>query len=872
MGYAIIKDTNSNKGYALNRQIQNVVPTDSTQWIYIPNTNSISFSYNTENVTDGIYRLSSLTGMSNYRQPYEYELVGTYSNVSVHPISGVITVQEGFTGNNVKVRIKAIYDVYGSCYPAKTGFSNAVSQTITVQNISAPSSTPVTPSTSTYSFSNVSLSYGSSNVSATGGAVNPTLNYTLNKTVNGTTSQSEDTVNVTYSGTMPSSSVTLGSNGKVTFSNNNTDSELTASVTALLTAPDGSTANANGSITQDKRTLNSISFKSYNGASMIVLEDGDYFDPALLSLNLTYNTGSATLAAGQGQITYAINSMTGTQYATRRQMFEGTYTIYFWYNNQYNTVSVTVNAPASGGTNTLTVTSNTGGYALTGTTLTTDDFVVKDSNNNTVSSFTISPTSVNTEGAQTVTITSGNESGTISMQFLNLSSFSEEQALLGITTAGVIDNTTLFAGPSNSSGTPYQESSGKKHLGTSFLQNAKEGDQYLVYLSCAGPNIPTDNSRIMASTQPILDFTNITSSEYDPYLGTQGTGSATGNPPTGYVAPYMTFAPNKLYLYTVGDSENIITDENLILTVFAHFTTSSGSLTTIRYHKVGLTPTYRYSVSSWKTGSSQNSSKPYGDDDEGTITNNILTCEPYVKVLDNNNSTTIEMTLSQYNELQNKTPYTLTYETDAHFAEYNSVGGAGTVTINQVNGTLTYDLAKIQGITSNYFFDYVGVKLVLTNNIDGTTISTVSGNSPSMRQVRRHTLFGLEQAYNMSSTAVNWSGGAQVSGGDASISSDSPYNSSTSQLTVSGTKAATNVILQVNTSYLIKLVSWSGPIAIVETDDPQSMDSIYTINGSTNMYRYIDAGCYIKYTTGSKNAVLLSSSLATTAYLGTLNT
>lgn len=566
MGYAIIKDTNSSKGYALNRQIQNVVPTDSTQWIYIPNTNSISFSYNTENVTDGIYRLSSLTGMSNYRQPYEYELVGTYSNVSVHPISGVITVQEGFTGNSVQVRIKAIYNLHENCYPPKDGYRDAVSTPVTI-SVSAPSHAPSQDVYANFAFSTIKYN----DVAATVTTSTPTISYSY--TVNGTSASDECTFNFSESYSYASVNADTG---VVTFTSQNTsDTDRQCPVDVVAYYPNGTQAASQRIIAKQlARVLNNIAFSKYNSSSSIELGYGESLLASNITLTLQYNTGNVTVGPGTSDIT--VSTSRDGSYGSAISNVTSNGTVYIKYKD-YTDKIVSKAYTVGSTTNTLTVTNNTGGYALINTELTADDFTVTDGNNNAVTSFTISPSTLTTKGLQDVTISDGNgNTGVLTMNAVSLDDFGIEEALLGVQSDGTIDNVTAFKGPNNSNVSPYEESN-PRHLGLEFLQTAKGGDQYLVYFANINADKPDDNNRIMASTQSVLDFTNPS----DPYTGQPS--SASNNTPPGYISQQLNIDVNKLTLYTIPEVTN---DPDLILTAFAHFAGST-SLTTFYALRVG---------------------------------------------------------------------------------------------------------------------------------------------------------------------------------------------------------------------------------------------------------------------------------------------
>ena len=98
--------------------------------------NNISFSYNTTDVEDGVYRLSSVN-LGNGNQPYIYKLKQESDYTEINPISGVVTIKEGFTGSSVTVVLEAVYDGVYYIEPS----SGKVSKELTI-NVSAPSHVP----------------------------------------------------------------------------------------------------------------------------------------------------------------------------------------------------------------------------------------------------------------------------------------------------------------------------------------------------------------------------------------------------------------------------------------------------------------------------------------------------------------------------------------------------------------------------------------------------------------------------------------------------------------------------------------------------------------------------------------------------------
>lgn len=340
MGYAIIKDINSSKGYALNRQIQNLVPVDSNKWVYIPNTNNITFSYVTENVTDGIYRLATLSGMENYTQPYIYELVGSPSNVSIDPISGIITVQEGFTGNSVNVRIKALYNVHSNCYPTKTGFNNAVSNTVTV-SVSSPSHAPAQDVYSDFSLNTFSYANSNTITAATLSTGTPTISYTYK--LNG----ENQTSRCTYTFTDEYDGASVNSNGVVTFtSKNTTDSDKQCPVNITLYYPDGTQAGTGRVIVkQSARVLSSITFQSYNNASSISVNSGDSISASAFVIKATYNSGEVTVGPNSTAIT--ISSTSSGTYGSSISNVTADGTVYIKYGGKTTSKAYTVNAVAT---------------------------------------------------------------------------------------------------------------------------------------------------------------------------------------------------------------------------------------------------------------------------------------------------------------------------------------------------------------------------------------------------------------------------------------------------------------------------------------------------------------------------------------------
>lgn len=337
MGYAIIKDINSSKGYALNRQIQNLVPVDSNKWVYIPNTNNITFSYVTENVTDGIYRLATLSGMENYIQPYIYELVGSPDNVSIDLISGIITVQEGFTGSSVSVRIKALYNVHGNCYPTKTGFNNAVSNTVTV-SVSAPSHAPAQDVYSDFSLNTFSYANSNTITAATLSTGTPTISYTYK--LNG----ENQTSGCTYTFTDEYDSASVNSSGVVTFtSKNTTNTDKQCPVNITLYYPNGTQAGTGRVIVkQSARVLSSITFQSYNNASSISVNSGDSILASAFVIKATYNSGEVTVGPNSSDI--KISSTSSGTYGSSISNVTSDGTVYIKYGGKTTSKAYTVNA------------------------------------------------------------------------------------------------------------------------------------------------------------------------------------------------------------------------------------------------------------------------------------------------------------------------------------------------------------------------------------------------------------------------------------------------------------------------------------------------------------------------------------------------
>ena len=174
MGYAIIKDLAGNKNYALNRQIQNLIPKDSNMRVYIEDAEGTkSFSYGEG--ANGIYKLASVN-LGNATQPYEYVLDQSKTGVSVDPISGVITVTSDLANEtNVTVNLIPVFD--NTYYPI-TGHTASYKLQKTVQ-VTPPEQDSPEVHTDTYAISISSFTYNAA--PATGGSSTPTVNYVIYK-------------------------------------------------------------------------------------------------------------------------------------------------------------------------------------------------------------------------------------------------------------------------------------------------------------------------------------------------------------------------------------------------------------------------------------------------------------------------------------------------------------------------------------------------------------------------------------------------------------------------------------------------------------------------------------------------------------------
>lgn len=121
MGYALIKDIDGSKNYALNRQMQNLVPKDTTKHVKL----SVSTTFAYEKVSDDTYKLSqiNLVGIDNKvpTQPYVFkgcnsqgEIESSRAGVNVDEISGVVTLGDTWDGEEVWVKLIPITAEYNS--------------------------------------------------------------------------------------------------------------------------------------------------------------------------------------------------------------------------------------------------------------------------------------------------------------------------------------------------------------------------------------------------------------------------------------------------------------------------------------------------------------------------------------------------------------------------------------------------------------------------------------------------------------------------------------------------------------------------------------------------------------------------------------
>lgn len=291
MGYALIKDIDGSKNYALNRQIQNLVPKLEDSRVKLGS--STSFTYT--KASEGVYKLSSVTLVSQQEgkiptQPYEYkeatssgEIVTARAGVNVDPISGVVTLGSDWDGEDVYVKMVPLVlnNYYGeNCY---TGTQANIPVVKVVE--------------STYT---LEVAYTSGKISAAGISNQKLITFKIKKgnqvLVNDNTATGTAVTN--FKATSTSNKVTFSSAyTKISISKNTSVSEDIIPVTVTCTY-NGNNLSTTFNITQNANAIESVTKASGPTSVEIggVLRAEDY------TVNVKYTNGTQSNEVTPDQI------------------------------------------------------------------------------------------------------------------------------------------------------------------------------------------------------------------------------------------------------------------------------------------------------------------------------------------------------------------------------------------------------------------------------------------------------------------------------------------------------------------------------------------------------------------------------------------
>lgn len=320
MGYAIIKG--GAREYALNRQVQNLTPIDSN---YRKNlAANVVATYGSE--IDGVYRVTSIN-LGEATQPYIYALVDSsgndkaYTGVSINQFSGAITTSAGYTGEAVYVKVKPqIVANYYTTTAATSAFLAIQQHAVDTHTASLNSFTytidggtgwpqSLTSSETTLTLTQLNITYDG----------NPVVISDLDNIPNELTNSAVTAV----TGTSTNVAKTGSTLKQLIITRNTSTSSRSVKVT-INAKYNGISISAERTIMQEGKTLESITFASYNGSAStpISVNNGETLAASSFKVNGTYDNGetasnlvataiSASQSSGFGSSITVSSSTTG---------------------------------------------------------------------------------------------------------------------------------------------------------------------------------------------------------------------------------------------------------------------------------------------------------------------------------------------------------------------------------------------------------------------------------------------------------------------------------------------------------------------------------------------------------------------------------